>query len=255
MPHFIIDCLPESASRYRARGAIVAIDVIRATTMAVTAVAMGRRCFPVPSLADALRLASTLEDPLLAGEIAGEMPPGLHLNNSPAALAQRRDISRPLVMVSSSGTRLIANARGCDALYLGCFRNASALATRIIEDAHSAVALLGAGSRGEFREEDQICCAWIGVRLLRAGYQPGNAATREVLRRWALAAACDCLVSRSVDYLVRTNQLADLLFILDHVDDVDAAFLVEENEVRIGRRTFASHAKGAYTPVSQGSLA
>ena len=27
------------------------------------------------------------------------------------------------------------------------------------------VAVIGAGSKGEFREEDQICCAWIAAGL------------------------------------------------------------------------------------------
>src|SRR5947207_7423309 len=104
----VIDCFPESLVSYRKGYAIVAVDVIRATTLAVTAVALGRRCFPVPSLDAVLRLASTLPDALLAGEIGGEMPPGMHMNNSPAALARRADVARPLIMVSSSGTRLIA---------------------------------------------------------------------------------------------------------------------------------------------------
>src|SRR4051812_35256458 len=96
---FVIDSLPESAPKYvgesrRVGGAVVAVDVIRATTMAVTALAMGRRCYPAESIDAVLRIAQTLDDPLLAGEIGGEMPPGMHMNNSPAALAQRRDISR-----------------------------------------------------------------------------------------------------------------------------------------------------------------
>ena len=230
---FLIDSLPESAASHRSGSAVVAVDVIRATTLAVTAVALGRRCFPVPSLDAVLRLASTLPDALLAGEIGGEMPPGMHMNNSPAALARRADVARPLIMVSSSGTRLIANALGCGALYLGCFRNASAVAARLIEDGHSRIVLLGAGSRGEFREEDQICCAWIAARLVRAGYQPENAATVKIIHRWAASRAGDCLISRSVDYLARTDQLADLRFILQHVNDLDSAFIVKDGEVRM----------------------
>ena len=43
---FLIDSLPESAANHRSGSAVVAVDVIRATTLAVTAVALGRRCFP-----------------------------------------------------------------------------------------------------------------------------------------------------------------------------------------------------------------
>src|SRR5438105_494055 len=68
---FLIDGLPESALRYREGWAVVAVDVIRATTMAVTAAALGRVCYPVDCLDAALRLARLLQYPLLAGEING----------------------------------------------------------------------------------------------------------------------------------------------------------------------------------------
>lgn len=41
-----IDYLAESVTKYRAGWAIVAVDVIRATTTAITAAANGWRCFP-----------------------------------------------------------------------------------------------------------------------------------------------------------------------------------------------------------------
>lgn len=228
---FLIDCLPESAHRCKNGWAVVAVDVIRATTMAITAVSMGRRCYPVDTLDAAFRLAGKLDNPLLAGELAGEMPAGFEMNNSPAELANRRDISRPLIMLSSSGTRLIMNARGCDALYLGCFRNSASLSRRLGRGTHSKIALLGAGSRGEFREEDQIGCAWIGAKLVEAGYFPSNKRTLEILNRWGAADASACLVSRSVGYLRKTNQLADLDFILDKIDDLEETFILQNEEV------------------------
>jgi len=63
----VIDCFPDSVRRYREGYAIVAIDVIRATTTAVTAVCLGRRCFPVPSIEHALPIAARLDQPLLVG--------------------------------------------------------------------------------------------------------------------------------------------------------------------------------------------
>jgi 2-phosphosulfolactate phosphatase len=42
--------------------AVVAIDVIRATTTAVTAVAMGRRCYPVATVEAAKELAESVPD-------------------------------------------------------------------------------------------------------------------------------------------------------------------------------------------------
>jgi 2-phosphosulfolactate phosphatase len=103
----VIDCFPESLSLYQDGYAIVAIDVIRATTTAATAVALGRRCFPVPSLEAAVPLAARLTNPLLVGELGGNMPYGFDLNNSPAALEGRTDIHRPMFFLSTDGSRLM----------------------------------------------------------------------------------------------------------------------------------------------------
>src|SRR5262249_44151120 len=80
-------------------------------------------------------------------------------------------------------------------------------------------------------EEDQICCAWIGALLARAGYVPQNQTTVDVLDRWARAKATDCLISQSVEFLRRTGQLADLRFILDRIDDLDETFCLQIDQV------------------------
>jgi len=237
---FVIDGLPESAMRYRTGYAAVVIDVIRATTMAITAVAAGRQCFLAPSLDGALWLASVLEKPILAGELDGDMPATFDMNNSPAELSLRTDITRPLVLLSSSGTKLMCNAMGSDAVYVACFRNHSSLSQELVTQGYPRIALLGAGSRGAFREEDLLCCAWIGEELVRHGYSPEDQRTLSILEQWGKAATTDCLISNSVDYLKRTGQLADLNFIMSRVNDLDRVFILSGGEVVL--KTAAPHA-------------
>ncbi len=229
-----IDVFPESADRYRAGYAIVAIDVIRATTTAVTAVAAGRRCFPVPTVEAALSVAAVLERPLLAGELGGNMPFGFDLTNSPAVVQARNDVERPLVLLSSSGTALVDRAAGCDAVYLACLRNARVLAPYLSER-HERIAVIGAGTRGEFREEDQLCCAIVAADLMERGYAPADPLTERIVDRWRNAPASSWLCSKSVDYLGRSGQLRDLGFIVTHLDDLDSVFVVEDGEV-VGHR-------------------
>jgi 2-phosphosulfolactate phosphatase len=226
----VIDCLPESVSRYRQGWAVVAIDVIRATTTAVTSAAAGRRCFPAPDAEAALAVARNLAGALLAGESAGAMPAGFEMDNSPAQLAARTDNHRPLVLVSSSGTRVIHAASDCDAAYLACFRCHSATAD-YLAGRHERIAVIGAGTKGEFREEDQICCAWVAAALMDRGYQAGSAQTLDMVGRWQEAPPNACLCSRSVDFLRRSGQLRDLDFILSHIDDLQAAFAMHRGEV------------------------
>lgn len=226
----VIDYLPESAPRYGAGWAIVAADVIRATTTAITAAATGRRCFPAPTIDAALSIAKSLDNPLLAGESAGDTPAGFEMDNSPAQLAHRNDIDRPLVIVSSSGTKLIHAAAACDALYLSCFRSYSVLPAYLAAR-HDCIAIIGAGSKGEFREEDQACCAWIAYQLIRSGYAPANARTAVLAERWSDRRPKDCLSSRSVRFLKRTGRLEDLNFIFSHIDDLHRIFTVQNGEV------------------------
>jgi 2-phosphosulfolactate phosphatase len=227
----IIDFLPESVLRYRHSYAVVAVDVIRATTTAVTAIAGSRRCFPVPSLESAFQVASMLGRALLAGEQDGDVPVGFDIDNSPAEIAARNHISDPVVLLSSSGTRLICNGSGCEALYVACLRNHSATARQLAAWGFDRIALLGAGSRGEFREEDQMACAWIGEQLLEVGYKPANRSTQRIIQTWSGAAPTAFLNSKSVSYLRRAGKLQDLDFILDHIDDLDTSFLFSGNEI------------------------
>jgi 2-phosphosulfolactate phosphatase len=227
---FIIDCFPESAAEYTSNYAIAAVDVIRATTMAVTAVATGHRCYVVGTTEEAYTLAERLENPLLAGEVAGVTPLGFHMNNSPAELLIRAETERPLILLSSSGTRLLKNASACAHVYVACLRNCSAVA-HYMARRHTRIALIGAGSRGQFREEDQLCCGWIGKHLSELGYAAENKITEDLVNKWRHAPASSCALGDSAAYLERTGQLDDLDFILAHVNDLCDAFILQGQEV------------------------
>ncbi len=226
----IIDCFPESLASYRDGYAIVAVDVIRATTTAVTCVALGRSCFPVPSLDAAVPLAAKLTNPLLVGELGGSMPYGFDLNNSPAALESRTDIHRPMILLTTSGTRLICGVEESQAMYVACLRNYSAQVAHLTAY-HPKVALIGAGSRAEFREEDQLCCAWIAEGLVAAGYEPQDARTLAIIEQWSGVPVESIIDGASAEYLRNSDQSRDLDFILTHIDDLDEVYRFERNQV------------------------
>ncbi|HKT10608.1 MAG TPA: 2-phosphosulfolactate phosphatase [Terriglobia bacterium] len=240
----VIDCFPESASKYRNGYAVVAVDVIRATTSAITVAAKGGRCLPVPSVDAAFQLKSKLQDPLLAGEIAGVLAPGFQLNNSPAELSMLDINGRSVILLSSSGTRLIHQARECDTVHLACFRNYSFVA-RHLAGLLPRVAVIGAGSRGEFREEDQMCCAWIARDLAEMGYAPADEMTFNLIRQWATEPPEASLCGKSAEYLRRSGQTRDLEFTLAHINDLHSAYEVRNGEV-VTLPDYESHT--AFTP-------
>src|SRR3954452_10199082 len=227
----VIDASPESARAYGSSWAVVAVDVMRATTTAVSVVWSGRRCLPVPSPEEARAVAAGLEDPLLAGEWRGELPQGFHVQNSPTAIEARDDVERPVVLLSSSGTRLLHEAGSADAVYAASLRNVRAQVAHLVAH-HPKLAVIGAGTKGQFRSEDQFGCARIVAGLLEAGYRAGNAATLEVVERWRGAPVDICADSPSADYLRQTGQVEDLDFVLTRIDDVDGVFRFDEGELR-----------------------
>lgn len=231
MPSVAIDCFHEHLAPVAAEKAIVAVDVIRATTTAVTAAAKGRRLYPAGSIEAAVRLAADLDRPILAGELGGVKPYGFDLQNSPSQIEALEDSSRPLILLSTSGTRLIAEAVQHGVTYLGCLRNVAALAAHLAMGERD-VLILGADSRGEFREEDKLCAARIAAALVNEGFAVADRATAEVLERWGLASDDSLLHGPSAQYLRDTGQDEDLAFVLEHIDDLPAVFVVEHGEVR-----------------------
>ena len=231
----VIDSLPRSGARYRDRYAIVVVDVIRFSTTATTGLYYGRDVYPVSTTDDALELAGTLDKPLLAGEQGGNVPFGFHLTNSPVLISalslvpsgDYTNSDRPVILVSSSGTRLFANSLGSTNVYVGCLRNLSALADHLAQN-ETEVAVLGAGTRGAFRREDQIGCAWIAERLVARGFEFEDAETESIVDEWR---GCDLETirdGRSANYLTSTGQAHDLEYVLHHVDDLKVVPVVDE---------------------------
>ena len=228
----VIECAAqrplERPLRYDASYVAVVIDVIRATTTAITSVASGRRCFVARNVEDARALAETLVDPILAGEVGGVTPEDFELRNSPAVVAALSDVHRPLVLLSTSGTPLMTSFPP-NKTYVASLRNYTAQSEHLVSN-HPHVAVVGAGSRETFRDEDALCCAWVARALVDSGYRPVGD-TEALVERWRGASTDDILASASVEYLRRSDQLDDLAFVLEHIDDLDAVFAVEGQEI------------------------
>jgi len=158
------------------------------------------------------------------------MPYGFDLNNSPADLEGRSDIYRPMILLTTSGTRLICGAEESQAMYVACLRNYSAQIAHLAAH-HPTVAVIGAGSRAQFREEDQLCCAWIAEGLLRAGYEAQDERTVSIIEQWSGVPVSVITEGPSGDYLRNSGQVRDLEYILTHIDDLNAVYRFERGQV------------------------
>ena len=225
MPGVQIACFVDSFEPSWSAPSVIAVDVIRSMTTAMSVLERGGRCLLARDLEAVAAIGRSVPDALLVGELGGNKPFGFDFTNSPVDVEQAVSPGMSVVLLSSSGTRLVVDAAArYSTVYGSCLRNWTAQA-RAAEAASEDVLLLGAGTRGEFREEDQLCCAWIGSFLLDAGFSATDDLTRRVVDRWAGESVSSITSGKSAKYLRATRQDHDLEFILSHVDDIDSVFL------------------------------
>ncbi len=156
--------LEEVAAGGLAGATAVVIDVVRATSCIVEAIANGARAVhPAVSVEEAAALRATLngqgDRALLCGERGGIRIDGFDLGNSPAEFTAAAVGGRRLVMTTTNGTRAFAAARHADRVLAASFFNQSAVAEAVREDA--AVAIVCAGREGRFSLDDAVCAGHI----------------------------------------------------------------------------------------------
>ena len=190
-------------------GAVLFIDVLRATTTMTAALAAGaEQVIPVMEPAQALEMKRLLEesDPqkkgkiLLGGERKGVRIEGFDLGNSPSAYTSERVRGKTILFSTTNGTRAILTfgrvsalppdnspaavgggpslrrqtaalpAEGRTRAFLGSFLNAAALAEKL--RAFHSVAVVCAGTDLRYTEEDILLAGLLVSRLLRPETDP-----------------------------------------------------------------------------------
>jgi 2-phosphosulfolactate phosphatase len=150
-----------------ARRIVVVIDVLRATSTIVEALANGARSvLPVATVDEAVRKAEEIgrDTVLLCGEREGMQIRGFHLGNSPADFTRERVDGRPLIMTTTNGTGAVLASSSASRCYIGSLLNLSAVARRLLEH-NEDVLLLCAGREGAFAIDDALCAGRIARRL------------------------------------------------------------------------------------------
>lgn len=158
---------PDDVDRSEMAGTTaVVIDVVRATSCIVEAIANGARAVhPVVSVEEAFALRASLGgDTLLCGERRGLRIDGFDLGNSPAEFSPAAVAGKRLVMTTTNGTRAFAAAAAADRVLAASFHNQSAVVDTLAGD--RSVVVVCAGKEGRFSLDDTVC-AGIIVRGLR----------------------------------------------------------------------------------------
>ncbi|AJY77269.1 2-phosphosulfolactate phosphatase [Paenibacillus beijingensis] len=141
----------------------VVIDVLRASTTMVAALAMGAESItPVETVLDAKAMRKPGE--LLGGERFGRSIPGFDLGNSPEEYDRKTVQGKRILFTTTNGTRAVHKALRADFVLVGAFVNAAACAASAVSLKRDAV-LLCAGSHDEFALEDGLCAGLLLHRL------------------------------------------------------------------------------------------
>jgi 2-phosphosulfolactate phosphatase len=170
-----VHLVPQLAAGRLGGALAVAIDVLRATTTIVHALAAGCTCVrPCAEVDEAQKIADHLPagKVLLGGERGGRPLPGFDLGNSPREYTPSRCKGTTLVLTTSNGTRAVLRAAEAERVLIAAFVNFSAVCEQIRGE-ERPLHIVCAGSEGEPCLEDtllagaliDVLCEEMEVRL------------------------------------------------------------------------------------------
>jgi 2-phosphosulfolactate phosphatase len=166
--HLLPDLVaPESLGNRTA----VVIDVLRATTTIVHALAAGaREVIPCLEVSEARQIAQKFpaSERLLGGERQGVRIEGFDLGNSPTEYTPESVAGKTIVFTTTNGTRAMQRCRQARRVLLAGFVNLSAVVQSLARERD--VHIVCAGTRGEITREDAL----VAGALVDAFVQTGN---------------------------------------------------------------------------------
>ncbi|USG63657.1 2-phosphosulfolactate phosphatase [Brevibacillus ruminantium] len=190
----VVPTVEEIRHEHISNRVVIVIDVLRASSSIVTALASGfDAVIPVETIGQALALR--MSGNFLAGERHCRKIADFDYNNSPTQLASHQQKGGKLILTTTNGTRAIQKAERASSLFIGCFLNARACVQHALAQ-HLDVTLYCAGTRSEFALEDGLAA---GLMIdIATAEQP------EIQ-------LCDLGKSMHASYLYLSNRLPELL--------------------------------------------
>jgi 2-phosphosulfolactate phosphatase len=153
-----------------ARRTVVVVDVLRASSTIVEALAAGARAlYPVAEIEEALKLANTLgrDEVLLCGERKSLAIDGFDLGNSPGDFTAERVAGKLIVMSTTNGTGALVTAGAAARVIVGSWLNLAAVVEDLVRSAAEPV-FLCSGRESRFALEDAVCAGTMAAAVMEA---------------------------------------------------------------------------------------
>lgn len=146
---------------------VVVIDVLRATSVMVTALNNGcDKIIPVKEIEEAIDIASKDRNKyLLGGERGGIKIDKFDFSNSPLDYIEDIVKGKSLIMTTTNGTRAIKNSEEAEKIFIGALINGRVVAEKLAK-LNKDVTFVNAGTDGEFSMDDFITSGYI-INCLR----------------------------------------------------------------------------------------
>ncbi len=128
----------------------VVVDVLRASSTICTAFANGAKVIiPVEDMSAAGRILSNLDEDISVsgGERDGVKIDSFNLGNSPLEYTKEEVEGKTVVIKTTNGTNAIIACKTADEILIGCFVNAKALLTKLVD----------------IKELSIVCSGWRGI--------------------------------------------------------------------------------------------
>lgn len=182
-----VHALPRLVSLEHMRGdVVVVIDVLRASTTIIHALAAGATHVIACQEVDQARAEAAAFAPgevVLGGERGGLRIEGFDLGNSPTDYTPDRVVGRTVVFTTTNGTRAMQQCRQAARVYIGAIVNAAAVVRRLAGS--ERIHLLCAGTEGHPSEDDLLVAGLLVARLQRGETRYKlNAQAMAVSERW-----------------------------------------------------------------------
>lgn len=166
----VIDSVKEVSCERISGKNVVVIDVLRATSTMVTALANKAFCvIPVEHIEEAWQVynSDTEETVILGGERDANIIKGFHFGNSPLSYTEERVKGKKVVLTTTNGTRTIKACVGVERLYIASFLNATAVVKQLMRDKED-VAIVCSGTSEKYSMDDALCAGMI-ISLISNG--------------------------------------------------------------------------------------
>jgi 2-phosphosulfolactate phosphatase len=218
---------------------VVVIDVLRATTTIVHALAHGAtQVIPCLEVAEAMQHAITTPA-LRGGERGGKLIPGFDLGNSPQEYNREVVGGKTVLFTTTNGTRAMQRCRLARRVLIGAFVNFSALCRELATEPQ--VALVCAGTDGHVTREDTLLAGAIVDDLARAGgdsHREANTSRSPLVLNDQAEIAADSwqtavrvLTDRPLGIMLRDSRGGRNLIEIGQENDIDIAAQLDKFDI------------------------